>query len=83
MIDVVERAFAAAQADQILGRGDQVFLGQDALAEVDLDAELLVDLVTADAAEVIALRIEEQALEQAARWPPWADRQGAGGGRCP
>ena len=31
-----------------------------------LDAELLVDLVTADAAEVVTLRIEEQALDQRA-----------------
>ena len=37
---------------------------ENALLEVDLEAELLVDLVAADAAEVVALRIEEQTLEQ-------------------
>ena len=55
MIDVVQRAFALLEAEQILGRGDQVFLGQDARVAA-LDAELLVDLVTAHAAEVVALR---------------------------
>ena len=39
-------------------------LVEDALLEVDLEAELLVDLVAADAAEVVALRVEEQTLEQ-------------------
>ena len=33
MIDVIERAFAAAQADEILHRRDEVFLGHDALVE--------------------------------------------------
>ena len=42
-------------------------VGQDALVEIDLDAELLIDLVTTDAAEVVVLRIEEEALEQRAR----------------
>ena len=41
-------------------------------SESDLDAELLVDLVTTDAGEVVFLRIEEQTLEQGA---------GVGGGR--
>ena len=31
VIDVVERAFAAAQADQILDRGDEILVGHDAL----------------------------------------------------
>ena len=35
--------------------------------EIDVDAELLVDLVTADAAEVVLLRIEEETLEQSPR----------------
>ena len=30
MIDVVQRAFALLQAEQILGRGHQIFLGQNA-----------------------------------------------------
>ena len=71
MIDVVQAAFALFQAQEILGGGDQIFLGQDA-GIAALDAELLVDLVTADAAEVVALRIEEQPLDE---------RAGVGGGR--
>ena len=66
VIDVVQRAFARLQAEQILRRGDEIFLGQNALVEIDFDAELLVDLVTADAAEIVLLRIEEQALEKRA-----------------
>ena len=54
------------QAEQILGRGDQIFLGQDA-GIAALDAELLVDLVTADAAQIVALGVEEQPLDQRAR----------------
>ena len=48
-------AFALFQAEEILGGGNQIFLGQNA-GVAALDAELLVDLVAADAAEVIALR---------------------------
>ena len=55
MIDIVQRAFTLFQAEQIFGRGHQIFLGQDA-GVAAFDAELLVDLVTADAAEVITLR---------------------------
>ena len=84
VIDVVQRAFAVSQAEQIFGRGDEIFLGQDALVEIDFDAELLIDLVTTDAAEVVTLRIEEQALEQArARSRRSADRQGAAGDKYP
>ena len=84
MIDVIERAFAAAQVDQIFDRGDEILVGQDALAEIDVDAELLVDLVTTDAAEIVFLRIEEETLQQArARSRPSADRQGAACDKCP
>ena len=34
MIDVVERAFALAQADEVLGRGDEVFVRHDALVQI-------------------------------------------------
>ena len=59
------RAFALLQAQQVLGGGHQVGLGQDA-GIAALDAQLLVDLVTADAAQIVALRIEEQPLDQRA-----------------
>ena len=35
MIDIVQGAFAAAEVDEILHRGDEVFLRHDALAEID------------------------------------------------
>jgi hypothetical protein len=44
----------------------RIFLGQHAAVLVVLEAELLDDLVTTDAAEVITLRIEEKALDQGA-----------------
>ena len=34
--------------------------------EIDVDAELLVDLVTTDAAEIVFLRIEKEPLQQSA-----------------
>ncbi len=67
MIDVVERAFAAAQADQILDRTDEILVGDDAFREVDIDPELLVDLVTAHASEVIFLRVEKETLQERLR----------------
>ena len=63
-------AFALFEAEQILGGGHQVFLGQDA-GIAALDAEFLVDLVTADAAQIVTLGVEEQPLDQ---------RAGVGGG---
>ena len=63
MIDVVERAFATAQIDQILDRGDKIFVGQDALAKIDVDPELLIDLVATDSAKIVFLRIEKESLQ--------------------
>ena len=67
VIDVVERAFAPTEIDQVFDRGDEILVGQDALAEIDVDAELLVDLVASNATEIVFLRIEEEPLEQGAR----------------
>ncbi len=66
MIDVVERAFAPAQIDQVLDRGDEIFVRQNALAKIDVDPKLLVDFVTADPAEIVFFRIEKESLEQSA-----------------
>src|SRR5438552_3765852 len=66
VIDVVERAFAPAKIDQVFDRGDEILVGQNPLGKIDIDAELLVDLVTADASEVVFLRIEKESLEQGA-----------------
>ncbi len=67
MIDVIERAFAATQADQILDRCDKIFVGNNAFAEIYVDAELLIDLVTTNASEIVFLRIEEEPLQQRLR----------------
>ncbi len=83
VIDVVQAAFALFEAKQILGCGHQVGLGQDA-GVAALDAELLVDLVAADPAQVIALGIEEQALDQSARIGGGGRiARAQAGGKCP
>ena len=56
VIDVVNDAFALLEANEVLGGGDDVGALQNALLELGLEAQLLVDLVAADAAEVVALR---------------------------
>jgi hypothetical protein len=64
VIDIVHDALALFEADEVLRGGNDIGALEDALLDVGLEAELLVDLVTADAAEVIALGIEEEALQQ-------------------
>ena len=66
VIDVVGHPLAAAKPDKILHRRDKILLRKNPLILADLEAELLVDFVASDAAEVVALRVEEQALEHAA-----------------
>ena len=74
VVDVVQRAFAVAQADEVADGGDEVLLLQRARLVVggaaeglEESAELLLDLVAADAAEVVAAGIEEEALEHLPR----------------
>ena len=64
MINVIQRAFAFFQLEQILCRRDQIFLGQN--AAVALHAQFLIDLVTTNATEVIAFFVEEQTLDERA-----------------
>ena len=66
VIDIVQHAFAAAQLDQVLQRGDHVFLGKRLGFLRDVQAELTVDLVAADGREVVAARVKEQLLEEGA-----------------
>ena len=63
MVNVIKRAFAPPQIDQILDRRDKVFVGQDALGRIDINPELLIDLVAADSAKIVFLRIEKESLE--------------------
>ena len=39
VVNVIERAFAPSQIDQILDRCDKVFVGQDALGRIDVNPE--------------------------------------------
>ena len=70
VVDVVRRAHAVVQLDQVADDGGDVLLADRPLAgqrdahPVGDRAELLVDLVAADAAEVVAAEVEEQALDQ-------------------
>ena len=62
VIDVVDRAVAGAQLAEQLGGFDDVLRGDRAGVEGDIEAELLVQLVATDAAEVVTKRILEEAL---------------------
>src|SRR5215217_4871823 len=55
------------QLDELADERDDVVLGQRARLEVDVQAEPLVELVAADARQVVALRVEEELVEQVAR----------------
>ncbi len=69
VVDVVDLValFAGLQPDQVLDGADDVVLGQRAGADGRVGAELLVDLVAAHAGQVVALRVEEQVLQQRLR----------------
>ena len=59
--------FAIMQRYDVAHGFNDVFLGKRGMIVFRIEAKLLVDLVAADIGEVVALRVEEQALEQAAR----------------
>ena len=63
VIGLVAR-FTIMQIDDVAHRGDDVVDGER--RRIALDTELLVDLVAADLGKIVALRIEEEAVEQAA-----------------
>ena len=67
MVDVVDVAASFMKFDEISNDLDEVFLRQDGVIGRHVHAEPLIDLVTADAAEVVALRREEQTLERLLR----------------
>jgi hypothetical protein len=66
VVDVVDHAFALLELEQVLHRTEEVLGHHDALVGADLALELAVDLVTADAGQVVLLRVEEETLEQGA-----------------
>ena len=72
VVDVVDAPLPLLQAQQVLGGLEEVTTAEDAILAVVLEVQLLVDLVATHAAEIVALGIEEQALDQGL---------GVGGGR--
>ena len=54
------------QRDQLADQGDDVVVGQRAGVEVDVEPEAAVELVAADASQVVALGVEEQLVQQRA-----------------
>ena len=66
VVDVVDDTVAFFQLEDVADGSEEILGNHDPLVGIHLDAELLVDLVTTDAGEVIFLRIEEQTLEKRA-----------------
>jgi hypothetical protein len=64
---VLRHAEPARQQHQLLDEGDHVLVRQRAHIEVDVETEARVQLVAADARQVVALGIEEELVEQSAR----------------
>ena len=66
VVDVVglEVLGAGVQAHDVLHRAHDVVVGERGGLVVRIEAQLLVDLVAADLRQVVALRVEEQALEE-------------------
>ena len=67
VIDVVHVAAAFVQLDEIAQDRDEVFLREHLSSPASVEAEPLIDLVPADATEIVALGREEQALERLLR----------------
>ena len=69
VVDVVDliALFALVKGNDVAHGCDDVFNGERRSVEFGIEAELLVRLVAADLGEVVALRVEEQAVEQRAR----------------
>ena len=64
MIDIVNASLPLLQAQQVLGRFQQVATPKDTVFAVVLEVELLVDLVATHPTEIITLGIKEQALDK-------------------
>ena len=59
-----EGLVAGVQGHEVLDGGDDVFTAQAAVVVVRLQAELAVDLVAADARQIVPLGVEVEGLEQ-------------------
>ena len=67
VIDVVDYADATFQTNEIFRRSDNITGLQTALLELDLEAELLVDLVTTNATKIVTFWVKEETLEKGFR----------------
>lgn len=72
VVDVVGLValLTGVQPAEVLHGLDDVFLGERAPDDRDVDLELLVELVPADLGDVIPLRVEEEVVEQGLRVLP-------------
>ncbi len=61
-----ELGLALVQGDQVLDRGDDVLAGQAAIVDVLLKTKLAVDLVAADAGQIVTLGVEVEGIQQVA-----------------
>ena len=66
LVDLLGDPEQLRQRDQLLDQGDDVVVGEHPRLEVDVEIETGVQLVTTDPGQVVALRVEEQLVEQAA-----------------
>ena len=64
VIDIIQDAFAFTEAEQITQRSEEIFVCQNPHVLIHLQAQLLIQLVTAHAGEIIFLGIEEETLQQ-------------------
>ena len=67
LVELLGQAEQLRQRDELLDQGDDVVVGQGARLEVDVEVQARVELVAADAREVVALGVEEELVEQVAR----------------
>ncbi len=67
VIDIIDRLLSCLQIDQVLDDRDDIVAGQRRLVRRYAQAELLVDTVTTDLAEIVALRVEEELVDKGAR----------------
>ena len=65
VIDIVEHPVSLAELEKITHGLNDIFLAKDAVIDLGIKAKLLLDLVTANATEVVAFGVKEETLEHA------------------
>ena len=65
VVDVIGHTITRTEADEVFHRGDKIVFGECALVFVNFEIELLIDLVTTNASEIVAFGIKEEAFEHA------------------